>query len=676
MRKEAVLIFLAVVLLTCGCTGQPTPTAGGDVKYTGTLPTAAPVQYIDTAGNTLTITGFPGYVYLFADRTTEMAAVQKAVEANGGTIVDSFAKAGIYTVKVGAGQEETFLTAMSKESWFEDGSPAFAFVPADIIHYDYYSGASNPTDCGDDHGDLTALKAGRFGTSVDTNEMKVIDGMPADGLARSIVAKAEDYEQRGMPAVFSFSLQSETSGGIDIHDFERSAGCISVNCTAVKNAQRAFLRDFYKTMDEIIADNPAAADNMIMVIAAGNAGAPIADQIKSLENRFPAAAKHIKIVGSSNADGTVANDMNFGGDMSYARGSDAKIINPDTGTVTSCDGTSFATPEVAAVLDDIWYRNPTLTATQVMDAFTQALNALHTGGVLPQDANGETPESFIAKASAIGENIANGGNGGNGGGNTTINGGGGTTSHITFTGPGTLNARVGQDFSRQLCAPESAAAGATCGGLTPATNPSGGNPPYSMSVKIGGGFLPPGISLGLSGFLSGTPTTAGNYPFQVCARDGAGLEGCANVEIDVEAAAPPAPTVATYSGSFSGGATYDKYDGCSFSDGFSGTISMDTEQAADGSISGTATVSGTFTSTAMSNPDMCLNSQVPMDGTATISGTTSNMAFTEHFYTAGGSDYAGAFTGSLSGNTITGTLGETSSCCSGSASMPVTLNKE
>ncbi|MBU1167045.1 putative Ig domain-containing protein, partial [Patescibacteria group bacterium] len=40
----------------------------------------------------------------------------------------------------------------------------------------------------------------------------------------------------------------------------------------------------------------------------------------------------------------------------------------------------------------------------------------------------------------------------------------------------------------------------------------GGQTPYSWSIS--GGSLPPGLSLSTSGFITGTPTTAGNYNLQ------------------------------------------------------------------------------------------------------------------------------------------------------------------
>jgi len=673
--RSGIIALLVAVILVSGCVGQEEP-SGGDAEFTGTLPQTAAIEYMDTQGNRNVMEGYPGYVYIFANTSTDKDVISEAIEANGGEIVDSFSDAGIYTVKADEGTEGAFLSAMYRQSWFVDGSPAFEFVLSDIFMYDFYSGAMNPQDCRDDHGDIGRLKAGRMGGTIDATDVRNIQGTWTAGMARSIMDKAADAESRGVPAVFSFSLQSHESGNTLITDAARASGCTIHNCTVVRNAQRAFLRTFFQTMDAEIRANPDAANNMMLVIASGNAGADLDNQLRSLKQRYPEAYKRIKIVGGSFANGNIIEQFNHlkdnsGGGMAYARGANVAIRNPATGTVTTCHGTSFAAPEVAAVLNEIWRRNPTLTSEEVIDAFNKALNELHTNGVMPQDANGDTTTAFIDRASQLAGN-PNAGGGGGGGGVTP------PSSSITFTGPPLLTATKGQEFSYSLCQPNLVNAGATCGGLVAATNPTGGNPPYSISVSSGGGFLPPGIALNLNGLLKGTPTTKGNYPFRVCARDGAGLEGCANVVLNVEEAVP---TETTYTGQFSGSGQYGRPfpeygTTCVFDDSFSGTMDLDLTEGTGGSVSGTATISGTFTSNTVSGsvPGFdCLSSSVSMDGSATVSGTTSSIVFTHHFYTAGGSDYAGAFTGSLSGSTITGTFTETSACCSGSASMPVTL---
>ncbi|MFH0829980.1 MAG: S8 family serine peptidase [Candidatus Aenigmatarchaeota archaeon] len=662
--------LLAALVLVSGCVGQ----GGTDAEFTGTLPQQAVIGYMDQTGHSLEMTGYPGYVYIFANTSTANDIIKEAIEVNGGEIVDSLSDAGIYTVKVDTGKEGTFLSAMYGQSWFVDGSPAFEFDISDMFMYDFFSHAANPSSCKDDHGDLGRLKAESLGGTVNSIDVRSVTGTQTVGMAKSIIQKAEDAESRGVPAVFSFSLQSHESKITHITDDARAGGCLVPNCTIVRNAQRAFLRTFFQTMDAEIRANPRVADNMMLVIASGNAGADLDNQLRSLKQRYPEAYKRIKIVGGSFENGAIIQQYNYmkdnsGIDMAYARGTNVQIYNPDTGTTTLCHGTSFAAPEVAAVLNEIWTRNPTLTSDQVIDAFNRALAELGTNGVMPQDQYGETTTAFIDRASALAGNP---------------NGGGGVTppaGSITFTGPSLLTATKGGVFSYSLCKPDVAGPGATCGGLVQATNPTGGSPPYSISISSGGGFLPPGITLNLNGLLKGTPTTKGNYPFRVCARDGAGLEGCTNVVINVEEAVPVQPTETTYSGQFSGSGQYGRPwpeygTTCVFDDSFSGTMDLDMTEAAGGSVSGTATITGTFTSNTVSGsvPGFdCLSSSVSMDGSATVSGTTSNIIFTHHFYTAGGSDYAGAFTGSLSGSTITGTFTETSTCCSGSVSIPVTL---
>ena len=70
---------------------------------------------------------------------------------------------------------------------------------------------------------------------------------------------------------------------------------------------------------------------------------------------------------------------------------------------------------------------------------------------------------------------------------------------------------------------------------------SGGTPPYTFSIIAGA--LPPGLTLNAStGEISGTPTTAGTYPYEAQVTDAAAETATAECEIviyDVLAAACP-----------------------------------------------------------------------------------------------------------------------------------------
>ncbi len=69
-----------------------------------------------------------------------------------------------------------------------------------------------------------------------------------------------------------------------------------------------------------------------------------------------------------------------------------------------------------------------------------------------------------------------------------------------------------------------------------ATNPAGGNPPYTFALGSGVGFPPFGLILDLNGLLSGTPTAAGTRTFEVCVKDLGGNQACGNTSLTVNTA--------------------------------------------------------------------------------------------------------------------------------------------
>jgi large repetitive protein len=66
---------------------------------------------------------------------------------------------------------------------------------------------------------------------------------------------------------------------------------------------------------------------------------------------------------------------------------------------------------------------------------------------------------------------------------------------------------------------------------------SGGTAPYTYTVV---GTLPPGLTL-TGGVLSGTPTTAGTYPFSIRATDASGCFAALSFTITITQAVPTLP---------------------------------------------------------------------------------------------------------------------------------------
>jgi hypothetical protein len=140
--------------------------------------------------------------------------------------------------------------------------------------------------------------------------------------------------------------------------------------------------------------------------------------------------------------------------------------------------------------------------------------------------------------------------------------------------------------------------GGTVGSAYSATlSASGGTSPYSWSVS--GGTLPTGLSLSSSGTLSGTPTVAGAFPFTVAVKDAASGSASANLSLPVVGLPPLQIT----SSQLPGGTVGNAYNATLSASGgtspyswsvSSGTLPAGLSLSSSGTLSGTATVAGTF----------------------------------------------------------------------------------
>lgn len=206
-------------------------------------------------------------------------------------------------------------------------------------------------------------------------------------------------------------------------------------------------------------------------------------------------------------------------------------------------------------------------------------------------------------------------------------------------------------------------------------NISGGSPPYHyQSDSFATGTPPIGMIVDLNGNLTGTPSIIGTYTFGVCAIDSAGASSCGTTSISVV-------SITTFSGSFSGSGSFSRVfplTTCTFSDSFTGTITLTMTTQANGTISSSTYISSNLVSTATSGSTSnftCLNGSTAWNNTLQASGTLPSIAWTDTFVTSGGT-ITGNFAGTLSGNSITGTQVETINTSTGSASIPITLTKQ
>jgi len=398
LRLPFLLALAAALLVACG--GLPSPAVlEGATTFTGTFPPTTPVDYVTKTGEQLAVQeAYPGFVYLYVQRSTQKGAVETFAIANDGEIVSAIPKAGLYLIEVEPGKESSFLSAGYSESWVLDGIPAIPLAIGTVIVHDAYSGSkTTKLDCEKDHGEAARIKAGRLGGSteaVEARERVIHDRgktyeiwKPWTDIANSMMVRLWE-KKKGENLVFNLSIGPDEEG-------------------LAKESHKLFLQTFLQTLDaEINADaalGTSVAEHVVLVIAAGNERTDLDKELGELREQFSEAFKHVLIVGGTKETGEIDTELNHLKDnsvkdnsapnMVYSRGKNVPII--DGGVVAICDGTSFAAPEVSAVLDYMWSRAPGLTATQLVEAFHQALSDQGENNALPQNSAGQTNQAFL-----------------------------------------------------------------------------------------------------------------------------------------------------------------------------------------------------------------------------------------------------------------------------------------
>ena len=116
------------------------------------------------------------------------------------------------------------------------------------------------------------------------------------------------------------------------------------------------------------------------------------------------------------------------------------------------------------------------------------------------------------------------------------------TTSGTYTFTATVRDAAGgsasHDYTVRVAAGLAVTTGGLAGGVTGTAysqtlSAAGGTPPYTFSLASG--TLPPGIALRSDGTLSGTPTSAGNYPFTIRVSDASGVSVTRDLAIQVTA---------------------------------------------------------------------------------------------------------------------------------------------
>lgn len=371
--RLAVTLASMLTLGACDLLGEPE--AGslleGGLVHDGPPPPISAVTYTDAAGATVTVDrAFEGWASLIADPGLSVAAARALAAPRGGTVIDGLPRIGVYSVAVEPAELPAFVLAMHGEPGVRRAAPAGVVGPFGVTVIDRPPNpeAASGIDCTADHGDAVAAVAARGGAAVEHVDAQAgaweLAGdwfSVTPSITRRVVRAMEAAAARGERQVINLSV------GLDASE------------------EGAFLLAMAQAL-EVAPDR--VRDNTIVVAAPGNDGADLTQALRDLQRHAPDGAARMAVVGATEDVGAASPAFRHAREkMVFAR-----AVGVDVDGFTRCDGTSFAAPEVARVLEQVWREVPALTSAELIAIFEEALPP---DRVVPADAQGRTTGAFI-----------------------------------------------------------------------------------------------------------------------------------------------------------------------------------------------------------------------------------------------------------------------------------------
>ncbi len=374
MRKAFVLALILLAFSSCA--------SEGPVVYTGDLPPIVDVTYQDVDKNTIATRAYEGWVTIVWHEPTKTGVVQAAVDDFKGKVIDAVPAAGIYTVAVASGATSALIAALNEDMRVVEAAPTVEVVQAEVSVIDFPFDSSRPqvnVVCADFHGNLTnaqVAQGGRKSKLVSVRPTRKEQAASPSIPPRPATVGELVTRELGKGRVVNLSLQAYTA----------------LNGVAYRHAEGVFLASVFAAAE--------SAPDGLVVVAAGNMGQDLTMYIRSLRKQFPEGGKRVVIVEAREESGARASFSNFAttsptdatpltvgapgvGVPIDTTGVPLEEKIPGTGVKqVRCDGTSFAAPIVAGILDAMKERSPNSSVAEITEAFYNVTKA--TGGV-PSD---------------------------------------------------------------------------------------------------------------------------------------------------------------------------------------------------------------------------------------------------------------------------------------------------
>jgi uncharacterized protein (TIGR03437 family) len=404
------------------------PQLVGAFNFPGPDPAPGHVTYTNKAGQLITSDAYPGQVFLFiAPGQMDAANVATLAAANNGTVIAQIPTSGLYWIQVRVGAEAAFIAAVQT-------NPSVIFAGPNIPATGAQAGPVNLGDettfppltlggplgqldvfggdliCGAVHGvdvydflslsglapeppyDASYIQQGTNQVALDQHLYPLARGSDI-GAAMAQMAQGNYAARQKLVLNLSLQAAGQPNDGVDRSICEtnpNNAICSSANgrnYASWKTDEFSFLVGIAGAL-EFMPQN--LLDNTMVVVAAGNSGLDLTNEIGLIQTLLPNAFTHMLIVGSEGADtsgqpnGQVFLGHNHSTDptaMVYAPGA---MVTPPGGTPgCTASGTSFAAPLVAGLAAQLALQSPNLTTAQIVQSIKSAAPVVNGYRMIP-----------------------------------------------------------------------------------------------------------------------------------------------------------------------------------------------------------------------------------------------------------------------------------------------------
>jgi hypothetical protein len=513
--------------------------------YSGQEPSPEIVRYTDQDGKPTSMLAYPNQAVLLVTEDTPLDKVSVLISDNGGTIISQIPRLGVYLVQVN--DVQNFISSASQSSFVDYVGPNAIIVPyqqqAQGSNLQYYNmqfpedrknvKSPDPTAkvllvqiddyvvgtsfCGP-HGVCVSHESAPEGTGISVLHLQT--NFYPDNIAANMRAAIEIAKANNQKLVINLSFGVKTTND--------EGNVIVDNPTqTVEDDTKFYLRNIMN--DQYFKDG-----NVVIAKSAGNNKLDLSQETDNLGNdpQYKDAFKNIIKTGEVEDDNSLSEYVG-GTTSNYGKGIVYATASPDCGSGTSCS--TYATATNMAYLWSLHYND--LKGDQIVDITRQSASTPN-GGNHPV-VNLKAMYDKAKEVSNCDPNclrlgaVTNGGNKNPQPHNvnplpplTTI------PSNTVTTEPLAIQVYGGTCTVNQYCDILIATA-------------SGGLAPYHFqSDTFANGTPPFGMTIGIYGHLTGTPTQAGVYGVPVCAVDTAGKSSCdtATVTVNQAETPPPQPT--------------------------------------------------------------------------------------------------------------------------------------